>query len=225
MLGDMTRFDRRELLRWLAAAGGVTVVAGCPAPGDDGPAGPDATAHDPPDAGPDGACRPTTEDVRGPFFVAGAPARTQLAGDDEPGDRLVIDVEVLVEGCEAAAAGVVVDIWQADRDGVYHDAGQTYRLRGQVLTPSDGRFEVRTIRPGNYTMGPGLWRPAHLHFMFVHPGFRTVTTQLYFAGDPYLPPNDPCGSCTSEDTDRVVALTRDADGVLRGAWRVVLRRA
>ena len=51
-----------------------------------------------------------------------------------------------------------------------------------------------------------------------------MTTQLYFAGDPYLPPNDSCGSCTSEDPDRQVALARGKDGVEHGTWRVVLRR-
>jgi catechol 1,2-dioxygenase len=187
--------------------------------GQDGGQGDDAAQ---PDGG--GACRATTDDARGPFFEPGAPMRTQIAGDDEPGDRLVVDVEVVTDDCVTPAAGVLVDVWQADRDGGYHDAAREYRLRGQVVTPKDGRFQIQTIRPGNYEQGPGLWRPAHLHFMFGHPDFETVTTQLYFAGDPFLPPNDSCTSCTSDDPDRVIELVADGDGVLHGTWRVVLRR-
>ena len=217
--------DRRDLLRWLAAGAGATALAGCQGDtaGGDDTTSPDAAA-DVPDAPPvDPACRPTTADAQGPFFEPGAPMRTELAEPGEPGTPLEIDVEVLVEGCEEAAAGVLVDVWQADAKGGYHDAGKTYRLRGQVVTPADGRFTISTIRPGNYQDGAG-WRPAHLHFTFSHPDFQPVTTQLYFAGDPYLPPNDSCTPCTSEDTDRQIALALGKDGVEHGAWRVVLRR-
>jgi protocatechuate 3,4-dioxygenase beta subunit len=208
-------------LHWLTAAGGAVALTGCSG-GSTGQSGPDADPNAP-DADP--SCRPTTSDAQGPFFEPGAPTRTVLAEPGEPGDRLAIDVEVLAEGCDAPAAGVLVDVWQADRDGAYHDAGKDYRLRGQAVTPRDGRFRIETIRPGNYEQGPGLWRPAHLHFMFAHPDYRTVITQLYFAGDPYLPPNDSCTSCSSEDTDRVIALERGDDQIYRGTWRVVLRRA
>jgi protocatechuate 3,4-dioxygenase beta subunit len=213
--------DRRDLLHWLTAAGGAVALSSCRG-GSTDPSAPDADPNAP-DADP--SCRPTTGDAQGPFFESGAPMRSVIADPAEPGDRLWIEVEVLAEGCSGAATGVLVDIWQADKDGGYHDATKDYRLRGQVITPRDGRFRVETIRPGNYEQGPGLWRPAHLHFMFAHPDYRTVITQLYFAGDPYLPPNDSCTSCNSEDTDRVIALEPDDDGVLRGTWRVVLERS
>lgn len=219
--------DRRDLLRWLAAGAGATALVGCKddTSGGDDTTSPDANANAP-DAEPDDPeCVVTRGDAQGPFFEPGAPMRTEIAAPGEPGTRLELEIEVLAEGCTEAAAGVAVDIWQCDRDGVYHDAARNYRLRGQTVTPADGRFSVATIHPGNYENGPGGWRPAHIHFTFTHPDFQTVTTQLYFAGDPYLPPNDSCTSCTSEDTDRQVQLTTDGDGVEHGAWRVVLLRA
>lgn len=216
----MTTLARRDLLRLLGLGGGAAALGACgDAPGDDADAAPDAAPG--PDADP--ACRPTTGDAQGPFFEPGAPMRATIADDAEPGDRIVLDIEVLIEGCAAAAAGVVVDVWQADRDGAYHDAGDDYRLRGQVTTPADGRITIETIRPGHYENGPGAWRPAHVHFTFAHPDLEPVTTQLYFAGDPYLQPNDGCGTCGSDDLDRIVAVVPDG-AVSRGSWRVVLRR-
>lgn len=215
--------DRRDLLRWLGIGGGAAALASC---GGAQPAGDDTTTPDATTGAPDAdpACRVTTGDAQGPFFVAGAPTRAKLAEDDEPGDRLLLAVEVLAEGCASAVNGALVDVWQADRDGGYHAASKQYRLRGQVVTPADGRFTIDTIRPGNYEQGPGLWRPAHLHFTFSHPDYQPVTTQLYFSGDPYLPPNDSCTSCHSNDTDRVIGLGRDGKGRLIGTWKVVLRR-
>ncbi len=213
--------DRRVLLRWLGVSGGAAALAGC---GGTQPVGDDVVVPDADSSYTDPACRATTGDVQGPFFIPGAPMRARIAEDREPGTRLLIAVEVLAEGCAEAASGVLVDIWQADRAGGYHEADRQYRLRGQVVTPADGRFTVDTIQPGNYQQAPGLWRPAHLHFTFSHPDYVAVTTQLYFAGDPYLPPNDSCGSCNSEDTDRVLALSTDGQGRLTGNWKVVLRR-
>jgi catechol 1,2-dioxygenase len=34
--------------------------------------------------------------------------------------------------------------------------------------------------------GRHKFRPAHLHFMIYKPGFKTLISQLYVAGDPYL---------------------------------------
>ena len=69
-------------------------------------------------------------------------------------------------------------------------------------------FQVETIRPGNYLQGTG-YRPAHVHFTFTRAGHRTLTTQIYFAGDPYLAPADSCGSCGSNDPERIVPLAGD----------------
>ena len=43
---------------------------------------------------------------------------------------------------------------------------------------------MRTIVPGRYLNG-AQYRPAHLHLKVSGAGLRPLTTQLYFAGDPY----------------------------------------
>lgn len=172
------------------------------------------------DAAPPATCDPTRPDAQGPFFQAGAPARTQLAADDEPGDALEISGVVRGPDC-APLAGALLDVWQADVNGDYHDAGADYRLRGQVVTDAEGRYAFRSIVPGRYPLG-GSTRPAHVHFMVSHPGHRPVTTQMYFAGDPFLAPDDPCtAGCDSGDPARIVELT-DRAGVMTGTFDITL---
>jgi catechol 1,2-dioxygenase len=218
--------DRRAFLKWMTASGAA--AAGLlPGYGSGSGAGPGA-AGDGGSGGGDGGgpgCRPTTPDVLGPFYEPGAPMRIRIAGDEEPGERLELEGVVVEADCVTPIEGALVDVWQADRDGDYHGAGDDYRLRGRLLTGEDGEYRIESIRPGNYEVVPGLWRPAHLHFTVTREGFVSVTTQLYFTGDPFLPPNDGCPGCGSDDPDRIIDLAGDADSGWRGEFRIVLARA
>jgi catechol 1,2-dioxygenase len=224
--------NRRQFLKWASAASGTAAAATLVSCDGDSKAGGSADATAPaPDADPNAPdadpsmCRTTTGDARGPFFEDGAPMRTKIADDNEPGERIDLSGQVLADDCTSPVAGALLDVWQADKDGGYHDAGTEYRLRGQVITDAQGRFMVETIKPGHYENGPGAWRPAHIHFTVTKPGYTPVTTQLYFAGDPYLSPNDGCPGCGSDDTDRIIALSGDAGTGWTGNWKVFLRRS
>ena len=218
--------DRRELLRWLgrtsAGLAGLSLLGGC---GDD-PASldPDASV-DPNLDGSTSACSPTSSDVLGPYYRAGAPSRTTIASPTEPGERLRLDGIVVGTDC-APLAGAVLDIWQADKDGTYYEpnAGEPYRLRGKLASAADGTWQLDTIVPGNYMLGANSWRPAHIHFTVTHPTFRSLTTQLYFEGDPFLPPNDGCTTCGSDDPARIVRLLPASSGK-RGELKIILARA
>ena len=163
------------------------------------------------------SCQPTSKDPRGPFYESGAPSRTRIADDSEPGERLVIKGRVQGADCQTPLAGVLLDIWQADRDGNYYDAEAQYRLRGTLMTDADGRYEFETIMPGRYVQSSGP-RPAHIHFTVSKPGHTALTTQLYFEGDPNLGPDDSC--CNSEDRERIIALGSTVP--LRGTFDIVL---
>ena len=221
----MQHLTRRHFLAGLGLTSAALGLAGC---GGGSEAGADAQRGV--DAGLDGAtadaasaCTRTRNDALGPFHQPGAPARMNLAEPNEPGDRMVLRGTVVAADCTTVLAKVLLDVWQADAQGDYHGgAADNYRLRGQVLTDADGRFEIATIRPGNYETSPGAWRPAHIHFLVSSPGRPTITTQVYFAGDPFLPPNDSCTTCTSGDADRVVPLVDDAVLGLVGEVRFVM---
>ncbi|GAB5540500.1 MAG: hypothetical protein SangKO_002600 [Sandaracinaceae bacterium] len=157
-----------------------------------------------------GACEATGEDALGPFYEDGAPSRMVIAAADEPGERLLIRGSLVdVRDCATPLSGYVIDIWQADADGVYHAAGATdHRLRGRVVTAADGGFAFETIMPGAYETSDGP-RPAHLHArVFAPGGAGRLITQLYFEGDPRLGPADSCQppTCFSDDPARILAL-------------------
>ncbi len=168
------------------------------------------------------SCEVTGKDVEGPFFEAGAPNRTKLAAANEPGELLRVEGRVLDENCNAVA-GAHLDIWHADADGNYHKPGAEYRLRGQMTTDAEGKYGFETIMPGRYPLGESL-RPAHVHFIVSKPGFIPLTTQLYFRGDPYLKPNDPCGNgCNSGDPTLIVPLTKTGE-FSEAQFEIVLKK-
>jgi protocatechuate 3,4-dioxygenase beta subunit len=73
--------------------------------------------------------------------------------------------------------GALLDFWQADGDGKYHNTDFT--LRGHQYTDAQGRYRLETVVPGLY---PG--RTRHLHVKVQAPQGPVLTTQLYFAGEP-----------------------------------------
>ncbi len=220
-LRSNTPWSRREVLFGLGSSAAALAI-GCQG---DASAVTDASTLTDARVLDDGAlCAPTRADLTGPFFEPGAPMRVQIADAAEPGERLVLRGTVRAADCTTPLAGVVVDVWQANRDGDYYPAGQEYRLRGEVTTDANGEFRVETIRPGNYLLGAGF-RPAHVHFTFTRAGQRTLTTQIYFAGDRYHAPVDSCDTCGSDDALRIVALTGDAAAGWTGDLTIVLADA
>lgn len=234
------RLDRRGFLKLLgrssvvglvgagALACGQTSTSRTPDAGSDlsdtgADLGPDA-ARDTgsPDVDP-GECLPTGSDIEGPFYEPGAPQRVQLASVDEPGERILIEGTVFEPDCQTPIEGALIDVWQADAEGNYH-SGANYRLRAQIVTDASGNYRIETIRPGHY-LNAGAFRPAHIHFTITRPGFAPLTTQLYFAGDPYLAPNDSCGVCASDDPTLIMELSDGPEGFEKqGRFDIVLQR-
>ena len=182
-------------------------------------------------------CLPTASDVLGPFYRAGAPARARLTDPGEPGEALVLSGTVYGPDCRTPLPGALLDVWQADHTGLYdikEPAGLTdrtpIRLRGRLLTDAQGRYEIETIVPGRYPIPPGLpgleqyagrTRPAHVHFLVMHPMLGPLTTQLYFKGDPYLS-QDPWAK-----PSLAIALESQGAGAakrVRGVFDIVLAK-
>lgn len=224
--GDTGRTERRDTGKIRDATDSDTGVAGDARPESDAETGPDT--RDAADSGGDledgGECRATGDDIQGPFYESGAPERNQLAPDDEPGRRIIIEGTVYGPDCRTPVEGALLDVWHANDEGDYYDASDDYRLRGQLQTDSDGSYEIYTIKPGRYRTSAGL-RPAHVHFTISSPEHGSLTTQMYFAGDPQLGDDDSCGSCASDDPTLIVDFQpeqRNGTEILVGTFDIVL---
>jgi hydroxyquinol 1,2-dioxygenase len=145
----------------------------------------------------------TEATVFGPFHVETAPQFANGAdiAADAPGEPLF--VACTIRGSDGApVAGAAVDVWQADQEGFYDVQYQDldhHRARGVLHSDGEGRVRFRSILPVAYpvpTDGPvgrmlvasgrHPWRPAHVHFRIQAPGYETLTTHVFRAGDPYL---------------------------------------
>ncbi len=170
-----------------------------------------------------GQCELTTTDILGPFHVADAPMRTVLASPDEPGARLFIDGRVFARDCADPVAGAVVDVWHATDDGCYsvHEAcpdEDPFNCRGQMITDAAGAFAFETILPGRYLNG-ATFRPRHLHVIFSPPDGAALTTQIYFAGDPYI--DEDRWASDPDAAARIIPLIEDGEA-FRGLLEINL---
>lgn len=134
-------------------------------------------------------CTPTADNILGPYYRPGAPFVDDLTTPTMEGTRFNLSGKVLDPDCQPIA-GALLDFWQADDDGGYDNDGvadpppDEYVLRGRVETDANGSYSLRTIIPGHYLNG-NQYRPAHIHVTVSAAGHESLTTQLYFEGDPY----------------------------------------
>ena len=149
----------------------------------------------------DPAATPAT--VLGPFHIEGSP-ELPYGGDMSDG---LPGVPLYVHGTVRdlsgnPVAGAVLDVWQADDEGVYEAQlaeVDEARLRAKYTAREDGGYCVRTIAPKGYTIpmdGPvgalisqtdiSHYRPAHIHFLLAVPGYEPLITHLFQEGAEYL---------------------------------------
>ncbi|HAN32393.1 MAG TPA: hypothetical protein DCQ06_12430 [Myxococcales bacterium] len=157
-----------------------------------------------PGAPPD-QCPKTGADVEGPYYEPNAPNTVVLTDSSEPGERLTLSGRIFNDSCSSAVGGMKIEVWHADTKGEYRNLSAPTPLRATLKSDCSGYFSIETILPGAY-LDAGGYRPRHLHFRFTPANGPAVVTQMYFADDPYLSPNDSCGICKSDDATLIVAL-------------------
>ena len=143
---------------------------------------------------------PTTRDVIGPYYRKHAPIRAKVSPPLAPGDTLVIAGRVWGLDTRKPLPNSIIELWQADKDGVYDNEDKTrppprgsFHYRTTVITDEHGRYEFETIYPGPYQIQPsGVWRSPHIHYRVHAEGHKELTTQLFFAGAPYLDTDPFC---------------------------------
>lgn len=144
----------------------------------------------------------TPATVLGPFHIDGSP---ELAAGEDMSEGIAgtpLFITGTVKGLDGnPVPGAVLDVWQADDDGMYEAQlpVDEARLRAKYTADENGRYCVRTIAPLGYAIpmdGPvgeiisktdiSYMRPAHIHFLLNVPGFRPLITHLFREHTQYL---------------------------------------
>jgi protocatechuate 3,4-dioxygenase beta subunit len=143
------------------------------------------------------------------------PSRAVLAPAEEPGEVLILAGTIFQEDGATPAAGAELDLWQTDASGHYSpDGGAAPRLKGRLRTGPDGRYELRTIRPGHY---PNARIPAHIHARLSAPGGAAADIpEFWFEGDPFVTAEMAAPLAAQGRFSPLVQLTKGSDGVWRG---------
>src|SRR5207247_8127131 len=145
---------------------------------------------------PDPSRDPFTPCPPAPSLRAGEDDLTRLAPGrrQASGEAIAITGRILDEDLRPVRR-TVIEVWGANAHGRYShviDAGRNdapldpnFYGFGRLMTDEDGRYRVRTIKPGAYIARKdiGWWRPPHVHFSVLGGGVRLVT-QMYFSGEP-----------------------------------------
>jgi catechol 1,2-dioxygenase len=182
----------------------------------------------------------TKGSILGPYYLPDQPKLPSVSTlpqrPDEKGTPLVFTGQVR-DTAGDPVPGAELDLWQADGDGYYSGFAPHLpdgNLRGVIVTDGQGRFEVGTIQPAPYqipTDGPTgqlitaagwhPWRPAHLHLIVRAPGYRPITTQLYFRGGKWV--DDDVAQATKPEL--VLDPQPIGDGRVRAEYDFVLEPA
>lgn len=144
----------------------------------------------------------TKGSIEGPYYVENSPelpwnAEMPMREQDKAATPLIFKGQVTdVDG--NGIGGSTIELWHADEEGYYSQFAPgipEWNLRGTIVTNDNGEYEIKTLQPAPYQIpsdgptgwfidsyGGHPWRPAHLHLKVKNPGYREITTQLYFKG-------------------------------------------
>ena len=119
---------------------------------------------------------PTAHCEMGPFYKSHAPDLSMLRAADDRGMPLAVAGRVITVNGDVVP-GARVEVWQADDEGLYDLDGFKYRA---TLSPGTaGAYRFESVMPGHYPARVA----RHVHYFVTAPGYKPLTTQLYFATD------------------------------------------
>lgn len=151
------------------------------------------------------------------------PSAASMVSQDEPGERLIVTGTVYKSDKRTPYSGLILYFYQTDATGVYNKVDGSWqrpRLHGWVRTDVNGRYEIRTIKPGSY---PRRREPAHIHVTGKPASGPPVWLgSLLFEGDPNLQSKDVRESAEAGNFSYIMKITKGKDNVLRGVRNLVV---
>lgn len=227
----MAGLSRRRLLGLLGVGGAAVVVGGSGLTD----LGASPTRADAASLGP--VCTLTPEAMEGPYYLTQGPRRSDIR-EGRGGELLRLVLTVVDATTCAPITAAKVDVWHADRQGLYSGFGaagaDTRFLRGSLKSDATGKVRFTTVYPGWY---PG--RTAHIHVKVHVAGDVVHTGQLYFPqrdndrvyaqrryqhlGDQVTNHQDGIFNSSGGDQTKL-ALTRHDDGGYKGTMTLAVQR-
>lgn len=129
----------------------------------------------------------------GPYYRLGLEPlyHTQIAPPEAKGERITVTGTVF-DGLGNPVSNAVLELWQADADGIYdhaedprrdaHDAA--FHGWGRVPTDAQGRFSFSTIKPGRVPGLKGAAQAPHLvALVFMRGLLKAAPTRIYFSDE------------------------------------------
>jgi protocatechuate 3,4-dioxygenase beta subunit len=187
------------------------------------------------------ALRRTPDQILGPFYPVRKPLDqdadlTTIAGKPGRAEGQVIHVMGRVLNVAGHPVhGARAEIWQANTHGRYTHPSDTnpapldphFEGFAVLTTDAEGRYRMKTIKPGAYPAGPNRMRPPHIHFEVTGQSTRLVT-QMYFAGEP-LNDTDPFLQGAGANKERLIVSLEPPTQELEpdslvAVWDIVLEQ-
>ncbi len=184
----------------------------------------------------------TPAQTEGPFY----PVRDQVDKDADMtkvtghiksalGERVLLKGKVVDAQTGTPLVGALVEFWQACASGRYNHPADTntapidpdFQYWAQVRTDKNGLFSLLTIKPGAYPADVDWVRPAHIHVKVHQAGYPSLTTQLYFKGDPYNATDKILQNVPAHLRDLVIVDFSAADSgedILTGDWVISIKK-
>lgn len=183
----------------------------------------------------------TPRQTEGPFY----PVRDQVDKDADmtrlkgstavaSGTEVLLNGKIVDGDTGALIPGALIEFWQACASGRYNHPRDpnpapldpNFQYWAQVRSGASGEFSVKTIKPGAYPASNDWMRPPHIHVKVHAAGYPSLTTQIYFSGEPLNDADAILGALSPADQGLVVIefTASSATETLQGEWTVYLRR-
>jgi len=169
---------------------------------------------------------PTPSQTVGPFFAIALPWPDGQAVVPERTPGAVVIGGRVLDGAGEPVPDALVETWQADPDGRFahpddprgpNPAGTGFRGFGRAPTDADGRWWVRTVKPGPLPTDDGGTEAPHLDVsVFARGLLHRVVTRIYFPDEAEANAADPVlASIDDEHARATLVAAAQAPGRLR----------
>ena len=183
-----------------------------------------------------GRFKETASQTAGPYVHIGlTPNFAEIAGvydgdlgmsmvnDKTKGERITVTGQV-IDGSGTPLKDAMVEIWQADADGLYNSPAEMRgsadpNFTGWGRSPTnmvDGEFRFETIKPGRVPFRDGRLMAPHITFWIVARGINIgLNTRMYFEDEAEANAKDPVINLIEWERRRATLIARRSlrDGI------------